>query len=138
MIRSFSRSLLLFPLLLVACGGATEYQVHSSNLAPGADALVSADVDADTHKTTLNVDVKNLTPASRIDADKKHFVLWHRKNSDRAWARLGALDYDADARSGRFEGSVPETGFELIVTAEKELAPASPSAHVVFSQTVRD
>lgn len=136
---SLVRLACVFPLaFLLACGGPLDYRVRSSNVAPGGDAHITADVNRETNTTKLVVDVTNLTPADRIEAEKGHFVLWQRKNSEKPWVRVGGLDFDAEAREGHFEGSVPEVVFELIISAEKNLDSASPSTHIVFSQNVAE
>lgn len=123
-------------LALVACGGPLEYKVASTPKAPGADATIVADVEEARNTTTLTVEVVNLAPADRIAPGAAHFVIWQRKNSSAVWARVGTLEYDAESREGKFEGTVPESKFDLVVSAEKGLEVASPSGDLVFSQRV--
>ncbi len=63
-------------------------------------------------------------------------MLWTRKDSAANWGRIGTLTYDASDRKGLFNGTAPETSFELIMTAEENASPPSPSSEIVFSQKV--
>lgn len=123
-------------LALVACGGPLEYQVASTAKAPGADATIVANVEQERNTTLLEIEVVNLPPAERVAAGAAHYVVWQRKNGNAQWARVGTLEYDADSREGKFEGSVPEAAFDLVITAEKSLEAGSPSADSVFAQRV--
>ncbi len=122
-------------LFLAACGGPLKYTVPSPK-ALGADAKIVADVKADQHQTLLEIKALNLAPADRVAAGTQHYVLWQRKDANSQWTRVGTLVYDDKDREGKFEGSVPETAFDLSITAEKDAGAAAPSAEVVFSQHV--
>jgi hypothetical protein len=122
--------------LLVACGGPLKYQVPSSSKAPGADAKIIAEVKADQRQTMLDITAENLPPAARVSDGSSTFVVWQRKDSSGKWSRVGGLQYKEGDRKGTFKGSVPETSFDLEISAEKEAAAESPSADIVFAQRV--
>lgn len=127
---------LCLSLALAACGGPLKYEVPSSARAPGADAKVVAKVKTDQNLTQLEIEATNLPPPDRVSNGATAYVVWHRKNSGSAWARSGGLAYDESGRKGKWAGTIPETGFDLSVTAEKDASPASPSGETVFSQRV--
>lgn len=127
---------LLLLLSLVGCGGPLRYEIGSNAKAPGADAVIVADVKAEQNQTTLDIEVKNLAPPGRVAAGAMVFVVWQRASSQVPWTRIGGLNYEEDSRDGTFHGSVPETAFDLQVTAEKALDVASPSPDAVLSQRV--
>lgn len=127
-----------FVLLAAACGGPLQYQVPSSAKAPGADAKIVADVANDQGQTSLQIEVTNLPPPERVNQNAKVFVAWYRKGPSTIWSRIGGLKYDEGDREGSLSGSVPETAFDLTVSAEASEAPASPSADVVIAQRVQD
>lgn len=133
---------ILFPLLLAtsllatACGGPLKYQVPSSSKAPGADAHITAEVREEQHATQLEIEVENLAPPDRVSSTAQHYVAWQRKSSSQVWSRISALAYDADKRKGTLTASVPETSFDLSITAEQELNVASPSSDIIFSQKI--
>ncbi len=122
--------------LLVACGGPLKYKVASSQKAPGADANIKADVSKDQHLTRLAVDAENLPPPERVTGGTRIFIIWTRKNTEAQWARVGNLRYDAAARKGMFEGTVPEVDFDLQITVEKDDGAQSPSPDMVFAQHI--
>jgi len=131
------RACLLLP-LLSACGSSLSYEVASTPKAPGADASLSADPHAAQHLTNLELSVKELAPPGRVADGAQHYVAWFRKNSDTQWSRIGALDYETDARKGKLTGSVPELAFDFEVSAEDSRAPVSPSANIVLAQRVAE
>lgn len=132
---SLLASILLFA-ALTGCGGPLRYEIPSNAKAPGADAVIVADVKTEQHQTSLEIEVKNLAPPDRVASGATDFVVWQRASSSVPWSRVGGLNYDAEARSGNFQGSVPETAFDLQVTAEKALNVASPSPDAVLAQRV--
>lgn len=123
-------------LAIVACGGPLKYQLASSSKAPGADAQIVADVKEEQKLTQLGVEITNLAPPNRINDGANFFIAWQRRNDEKAWARIGDLQYDPSSRKGMLNASVPETSFDFQVTAEKSETPASPSSDVVFSQRI--
>ena len=127
-----------FALVAVACGGPLKYQVPSSAKAPGADARIVADVAEDQGQTRLEIEVTNLAPPERVNQNAKVFIAWYRKGPSAIWSRIGGLKYDEGDREGSLAGSVPETAFDLTISAEADEAPASPSADVVLAQRVQD
>ena len=136
----FSSSLAAAALLVVtsavtACG-PTKYAVMGTDLVAGADAAVTADVKPDQNQTMLKVRVDHLAPPARVKAGATAFVAWQRKDAKAVWTRIGGLEYDEGARRGDIEATVPETGFELIVTAEPDAHAVSPSPEVVMAQVI--
>jgi hypothetical protein len=130
------KTVLVFALLLAACGGTLTYKIASSAKAPGSDALIKADVSKDQHLTKIHVDATNLPPPERVIPGTRIFIIWTRKNAEAQWARAGNLQYNVSGREGLFDGTVPEIDFDLQVTVEKDDNAASPSTDMVFSQHV--
>jgi hypothetical protein len=134
-VRAFSTAALLAT--LAACGGPLRYQVQSSQRAPGADAEVVAHVNSGNNNTRLEIRASNLPPASRLLANGTVFMVWQRRNSSAPWARVGSLNYNEGSRTGVMsDTTVPETRFELQITAETDANVGSPSTHVVFQQNI--
>lgn len=122
-------------LLFAGCGTIT-YNVRSSAIAAGADAVIKAEINEGQKQTMLDVAIVNLAPPDRVQAEATVYMTWQRKDSTAQWQRLGLLAYDADARSGAIKATAPETAFDLMITAEKTAESASPSSDAVFSQRV--
>jgi hypothetical protein len=124
-------------ILTTACGGPLRYMVPGTEKAPGADAEVVAVVNPDQSTTKFDVRATYLPPPGRIAEGTDSYVVWVRRDSSQPWTRVGTLKYDPNARTGEMrEVSVPETAFELAITAESGPVPGSPSNDVVFAQVV--
>jgi len=124
---------------LAACGGPLRYAPKGTPKAPDADASIVADLNKGSSLTRLTVKVEHLAPPDRLKPDATNYVVWARHNDGSPWQRIGGLAYDADARKGELvEASVPLLEFELIISIEKQPAPATPSEDVVISQKVED
>src|SRR5262245_10838939 len=95
-------------LALAGCGGPLKY-----NLAPGADAEIIANVNESTNQTALEVHVKNLPPAGRVNPNAKAFVGWMRKSEKGTWSRIGSVQFNEEARTGQLMGTVPEKAFDF-------------------------
>ena len=132
-----SAALVLAASLAAACG-PTKYAVIGTDLVAGADGAVTADVKRDQGTTKLTVRVEHLAPPARVKPGKTTFVAWQRKDSQTTWNRIGGLEYDEGNRRGELAATVPETRFELIVTAEDAVSVVSPSPDVVMTQMVAD
>lgn len=123
-------------LTLMACGGPLKYMPKSAK-APDADALVIADVKEADHNTRLTIKMEHLAPPSRINPAAKQYVVWQRKDSNSQWARVASLTYSEGDRTGKIvEATVPETAFELQITAEEKADAAVPSSSVVIEQAI--
>lgn len=134
---SFAALVLACAGALPACGGPLEYAPKPTARAPEADAKIVAEVQKSQGNTKLTLKVIHLAPPSRLQEGATTFVVWQRKNGDKPWARVGGLAYKEGDREGKLEeASVPETAFELIVTAEEKPDVASPSPAILFEQKV--
>ena len=122
--------------LLAACGGALSYQMKGSDLSPGADATLEAEVASHRHLTRLALDAKNLVPAARVGDGATTYVVWARPSFRAPWTRLGALNLSDDGRSGTASLTYAETDFDVLVTAEPDAEVSSPSEMHVFKQHV--
>ncbi len=131
------RGLLVAALVFAAVGcGTLKYEVAGTAKAPGADAKIVAEVNKSTGSTKLEINAENLPPPDRLQPGSNAFVVWQRKNDSATWQRLGALQYDKSGRKGTLEATAPETKFELVITAENQTSPASPSSNIIFQQVV--
>lgn len=123
-------------LVMTACGGSLKYTPRSAK-APDADVVVVANVEEAEHHTRVTIKVEHLAPPSRIHEAAKHYVVWHRKDSGSAWSRISSLKYSEGDRTGKIiEASVPETAFDLQVTAEEKPDVAAPSTNLLIEQHI--
>ena len=122
---------------LIGCSGTLRYAPKGTPRAPDADAYIDATVSQPNMMTQVSVKIEHLAPPDRLVAGSTNYVVWARRDDGAPWARVGSLKYDNGSRKGELYGaSVPETSFELIVSAERQAAPAGPSADVVLAQKV--
>lgn len=126
-----------FGLALAACGGPLKYQVGGTQLSPGSDAKITADVDQDHGKTDLEIKATALTPPDRLMPDATAYVVWARKDDKAQWTRVGALDLEDEKRTGKGKFTVPEAAFDMIISVEKDPNAASPSGKTVFEKRIQ-
>lgn len=133
------RPLLALALALASAGCAgTDHdpRVGAADVQPVA--RVVGDLAPDATSMRVAVDIAGLAAPGDLAPDARAFVAWVRPGNGRGWERLGSLDYDPATRAATLPGvTVDATSFELIVTAEVEGAPATPSAWVLFAQAVK-
>ncbi len=130
---------LLASALLAACGGPLRYAPKGTPKAPEMDAHVTADINETASLTHLAITAEHLAPPGRLQDGGTTYVVWTRKNDGGVWQRVGALEYDEGDRKGSLkDASVPLTAFDLVVSIEKQAAPASPSSDIVLQQRVQD
>jgi hypothetical protein len=111
--------------------------VPGTEKAVGADAEVIAVVNADQSTTKFDIHAMHLPPPGRIVEGADTFVVWERRDNSQPFIRVGSLKYDPNSREGEMhEATVPETAFQLVITAETGPFPGSPSNSVVFEQVV--
>lgn len=122
--------------LLAACGSSLSYQMKGSDLSPGADATITADVQTHRNLTRVELNASNLAPAERVGEGATTYVVWARPNFRTPWTRLGALDIDDDGRTGTATLTYAETNFDVLITAEPDAAVNSPSELHLFKQHV--
>lgn len=123
--------------LAAACGGPLKYNPTSTAKAPGAKAELVAEVNQKQNNTRVDLEIEHLAPPAAVQPGTRVYVVWQRKGSDKAWTRIGSLDYDESSRKGHLKAvSVPETAFDLEISAEESTEVASPSGGVVFEQSV--
>ncbi|MEY4577941.1 MAG: hypothetical protein RL701_2644 [Pseudomonadota bacterium] len=123
-------------LVLSACGGALSYDLRGSDVSPGADAKLTAEVDVQRNLTAIDLKVAHLTPAERVLEGGTAYVVWARRDSTVQWMRLGALQLSDEGRVGVAQLTVSEVAFDLEVSAELNAAAVTPSGKTVFAQRV--
>ncbi|PCC68975.1 hypothetical protein SAMN02745121_05692 [Nannocystis exedens] len=121
-----------FLLSTAACATTVQAPTHAPAL--GSDAKIVAKKNK-TGTYAVTLDVTNLAPPSRLDTEATAFVVW-LVTGDLPAVRAGALAYDEDNRRGQLEVSSPSSAFTVLITLEKDPAPASPSGKGILSAAV--
>lgn len=120
--------------LLGACGGTAEYSVVGRDSASGADGTVTVEEIAGGNRL-VTVALKFLPPPDRITPGATVYVAWFETANQPA-IRAGALEFDADARTGNVTATTPSPRFKLKITAERNANVATPSEFVVAELNV--
>ena len=118
---------------LAGCGGPT-YHVAGSDLALGADAVITVD-EIDGGNIEVTVDVTNLTPPERLGSGLTSYVVWFRRPGADTH-KAGAIEYDPDERRGQMRATFTDRRFDVSVTAERNRNAIEPSRFVVVEQRV--
>jgi hypothetical protein len=123
----------------IACGGAagTRSVLRGTELAGGAVAQVTAQVEAARGFTRIVLSASALVPPSRVAPEATAFVAWARKSAAAPWSRVGALAYDPDARAGQADLTTPFTSFDLLITAEATAEGEAPEGKPLFLQRIQ-
>lgn len=126
----------LFSVLVVfsAAGCKTTVQAATEAPALGSDATIVAKKNK-TGTYAVSVDVINLAPPSRLDADATTYVVWLVTKNTPA-VRAGALAYDEGDRRGMLDATCPSPHFNVMITLEKDGAPLSPSGKGILNVPV--
>lgn len=130
--RSLSLVALLAALMLSACG-PTSYVVQGQQPFIGADGTV--EIDEEDGAYVVNVEVRNLVPPSRVNEGLTQYVVWFVPNGGTP-VRAATLVFDETDREGRARATSPDGRLTVVVTAEADGVPTTPSTSVVFSQEV--
>jgi hypothetical protein len=120
--------------LSTAAACATTVQAPTDAPALGSDAKIVAKKNK-TGTYAVSLDVSNLAPPSRLDAESTAFVVWLVSGNSPA-VRAGALAYDEDDRRGQLEASSPNAAFTVLITLERDPTPASPSGKGILSAAI--
>ncbi|MBL9103209.1 MAG: hypothetical protein JNL82_19845 [Myxococcales bacterium] len=127
---------ILLSVLLVSSAAGCKTTVKSATEAPalGADATIVAKKNK-TGVYGVSIEVINLAPAPRLDAESTNYVVWLVTKNAPA-VRAGALSYDEDDRRGVLEATCPSAQFNVMVTLEKDANPASPSGKGILNVAI--
>jgi hypothetical protein len=129
--------LVLVALLTAACGGALQYDLRGTQLSPGSDGKLEAEVDVTRNLTKLDIRAANLTPPERVLEGGTLYVVWTRRDDHTPWLRLGALELSDEGRKGSALLTVSEVAFDLQISVETTAEVASPSGKTVFEQRIQ-
>lgn len=128
-------ALLALAVTTAACGQT--YMLKGMQGAPDADGKITAKVVTANTLTQISIKTEHLAPPERLLPGSTAYVVWARTDSSDEWIRIAKLDYDASSRKGGVEvATVPLTGFELAISAEKQDMPKSPSTTIIFTQKI--
>lgn len=88
----------------------------------------------DNGNTNVDVRVKHLSPAIKVEADASVYVVWIQARNA-AIQNVGALQVDDDL-IGKFKTTTPHRAFTLSITPEPSARMALPTHRAVFTSEV--
>lgn len=120
-------------LLLIACGGPTEYVLQGTERSAGTDGLLTVeDIEGN---QMITVRLEHLPAPGRITEGATAYVVWIQPDGGQHQI-AGRLDYDEDDRVGVMRATAPHPRFTVTVTAERNASATAPSDIVVARQRV--
>ncbi|MEO6950848.1 MAG: anti-sigma factor [Polyangia bacterium] len=132
---SFASKLLTTALLASLGGCASTWQLTGGSAVPAAVGVATTKVGGNGN-TNVDLKVKHLAMADRVNAGATTYVVWATANGDNANAmNIGALKLDKNL-DGTLETKTAMRDFKLTVTAEPDGTAQHPSGPVVLSGTI--
>lgn len=110
--------------------GNTKVGLIGTDLAPEARGDAKVEIKSKADRARVQIDVKNLKPASSLGAEFLTYVLWVVTPEGRT-GNTGELLLDKNG-NGSLSATTPAQAFSLIVTAEPYFAVRMPSEMVVL------
>lgn len=128
------RAILLTLLLSVAPACKTTVQSPTNAPALGSDATIVVKKNS-TGTYAIDLEITNLAPPARLDAESTTFVVWIVGQGQPA-VRAGTLAYDEGDRRGALQATSPNRVFSVLVTLENEASPASPGGKSILNAAI--
>ena len=110
--------------------GSTKVELVATELAPGSTGQAKVEIKSKADRAKVEINVKNLKPASTLGAEFLTYVLWVVTPEGRT-GNTGELTLDKNG-NGSLSATTPAQAFSLIVTAEPYFAVRMPSEMVVL------
>lgn len=121
-------------LLLVGCGGPSEYPIVGTARAAGADGTVTVE-EIEGGNSLVTVQMQHLPPPERLGDGLKVYLLWIETENAPA-SMESRFEFDPDSREARAMATTPHKKFTVKVTAEKGTNVSTPSEVVVAKRKV--
>ena len=118
---------------LVISAWAREDKLVNTGTAPAAEGKVVTSTDRNGN-TDVEVEVKHLATPQSLTPPKQSYMVWVQPRGKEA-EMLGALRVNSDL-SGSLKSSTTYKDFDVVITAEDDAKPATPSSTVVLKGTV--
>jgi hypothetical protein len=97
---------------------------------PGARGNLHTDND-ENGNTRIKVEVEHIATPQQLNPPHQYYVAWIQQNGESP-KMLGELKVDRDHANGKLEGLTPAKVFDVMVTAEDQPNPTTPSSTVVL------
>lgn len=115
--------------------GSTKVDLKSSDLMPDASGQAKVEIKSNAGRSSIDVEVKGLQPASALGTEFLTYVLWVITPEGRS-GNTGEVLINKNG-DGKLSATTPAQTFSLIVTAEPYFAVRLPSEMVVLQSAPR-
>jgi hypothetical protein len=111
--------------LLATFAVAKDFPVTNGQTNPALQGTVKAEIDRNGN-AAFELEAKHIAPPQRLTPAKQFYVLWVQVPGKPAESQ-GELRVNSENMAASFKGTTPNKSFEIIVTAEDQPKPESPS-----------
>ena len=118
-------SVFLLLALLATFAIGKDFSVTTGETNPALQGTVKDEVDRNGN-AAFELEAKHIAPPQRLTPAKQFYVLWVQVPGMPAESQ-GELRVNSDNMAASFKGTTPNKSFEIIVTAEDQPKPESPS-----------
>ena len=119
--------------VLVISAWAREDKLVNTGTAPAAEGKVNTSTDRNGN-TEVEVQVKHMATPQSLTPAKQGYMVWVQPRGKDP-ELLGALRVNSDL-GGSLKSSTTYKDFEVLITAEDDAKPASPSSTVILKGNV--
>jgi hypothetical protein len=131
--HSFVWAAMILLLATTVLAWAKDDKLTNTGVAPAAQGTVSTGTDKNGN-TSVNVKVEHLAQPTSLKPAKQNYLVWIQP-SGQAAQLLGALKVGDDLK-GELKGSTPFKNFDVVITAEDQMNPETPSSTVILRGNV--
>ncbi len=119
--------------VLVITAWAKEDKLVNTGTAPAAEGKINTSNDRNGN-TQVEVQVKHMAKPQALTPPRQTYMVWVQPRGKDA-ELLGALRVNSDL-GGSLKSSTTYKDFEVLVTAEDDAKPATPSSTIILKGTV--
>jgi hypothetical protein len=120
--------------LFAVVAWARTYTLVATPVDPGATGTIDAKADKNTGNTNVTVKVEHLARPSLLTPAASEYVVWIQPQNGQP-ASEGVLQV-GDSEKGEIKATTTASKFTVLVTAESDPHPQSPSKRVVLHANV--
>ena len=125
---------LALTVLFLTAAWASDFTLQPGTVVPGAQGVAKLDHDANGN-AVISVEAKHLAPPSSLTPPKSYYIVWIQPR-DAQPQMAGVLSVDPTKEDGAFKTATPYKNFEVLVTAEDNPRPESPSGVQILKGTI--
>ncbi len=111
-----------------------DVRLQNGTMVPAAQGKVKTNHDRNKN-IVADIEVAHLAPPTSLNPPANYYVVWFQPQ-DKQPEVQGTLSVNADTLQGSFKTTTPYKNFDVLVTAEENARPSSPSGTVVLKGSV--